>query len=109
MLRHCTICKRDVELSEWHRHSQRHRRGGKGANKQQKKAAKARAGYACANCGRSDLDLEVHHIDGNWRNNTWTNLIALCPPCHVDADAEVQAAREQHRDIDHRPRTYKLS
>jgi 5-methylcytosine-specific restriction endonuclease McrA len=93
MLRHCTTCQQDVELFDWKRHREKHRRGGKGASKQQKRAAKQRAGHACAECGRSDLDLEVHHIDGNWRNNAWTNLIALCPLCHARADLAVRVNR----------------
>ena len=29
-----------------------------------------------------DLTLEVHHIDGDIRNNTPTNVRFLCPTCH---------------------------
>jgi len=91
VLRHCTTCKQDIEASDWNRHSASHRRNGKGANRSQKQAAKQRAGFACQDCGRADLELEVHHRDGNWRNNSAANLAALCPVCHVQADAEIKA------------------
>lgn len=92
MLKHCTTCGADVELSQWHRHRASHRRNGKGANRNQKLAAKARAGNACVHCGNVE-DLEVHHRDGNWRNNSPTNLIALCPTCHAEADEEIRRDR----------------
>ena len=40
-----------------------------------------RIGFECAICGGVD-DLEVHHIDGNRRNNYESNLITLCASCH---------------------------
>ena len=33
------------------------------------------------------LSLEVHHRDGNPANNHRSNLIALCPDCHREAEA----------------------
>lgn len=45
--------------------------------------------YRCAKCGWGEINpytgrlpLEVHHIDGNWQNNTEDNLVILCPNCH---------------------------
>jgi hypothetical protein len=39
----------------------------------------------CSNCGYNEHIeiLDVHHIDGNRRNNKIENLIVLCPTCHV--------------------------
>ena len=44
---------------------------------------------ACALCGWNRVNvitkrspLEIDHIDGNWSNNTESNLIVLCPNCH---------------------------
>lgn len=44
---------------------------------------------ACEKCGWSvinpftnSIPLEVHHIDGNSRNNKRNNLVILCPNCH---------------------------
>lgn len=38
----------------------------------------------CEKCGEKlgDLVPDIHHIDGNPRNNDPTNLIVLCPNCH---------------------------
>ena len=42
----------------------------------------------CECCGLSEwmdkpITLELHHIDGNKRNNSLNNLILLCPNCHA--------------------------
>lgn len=43
----------------------------------------------CAECGWGEMNpttgkipLEVHHIDGNYKNNDESNLTLLCPNCH---------------------------
>jgi hypothetical protein len=43
----------------------------------------------CVKCGWSKknpytgvIPLEIEHIDGNYLNNTESNLILLCPNCH---------------------------
>lgn len=36
----------------------------------------------CELCG-SDTNLDIHHIDGNWQNNTLDNLMCLCRSCHT--------------------------
>lgn len=36
----------------------------------------------CACCNRTFFDLIIHHIDGNRKNNSKKNLIALCQRCH---------------------------
>ena len=45
--------------------------------------------YKCSKCGWGEINpytgklpLEVHHIDGDWQNNTEENLTILCPNCH---------------------------
>ena len=45
--------------------------------------------YHCAQCGWGEINpysgktpLEIHHINGDYRNNTEENLIVLCPNCH---------------------------
>ena len=40
---------------------------------------------ACVRCGTT-ANLSVHHIDGDWRNNTMSNLVTLCRRCHGRAD-----------------------
>ena len=36
----------------------------------------------CELCG-SDKNLDIHHIDGNWKNNHLDNLMCLCRSCHT--------------------------
>lgn len=47
--------------------------------------ARARAirrdGERCTRC-RSTGPVEVHHLDGDWRNNRAENMVVLCPVCH---------------------------
>ena len=47
--------------------------------------------YKCECCGISNwnnkpITLELHHIDGNHYNNTFSNLQILCPNCHSQTD-----------------------
>lgn len=38
----------------------------------------------CPFCSITDIDcFEVHHIDGTNSNNTYSNLIMVCPTCHT--------------------------
>jgi len=30
-----------------------------------------------------EIPLELHHIDGNHYNNSFENLMILCPNCHA--------------------------
>lgn len=48
----------------------------------------------CALCGNNkwmekDIPLELHHIDGDWTNNSRENIEALCPNCHTIKDNEI--------------------
>jgi hypothetical protein len=46
----------------------------------------------CLECGRGPewngkaLTLQLHHVDGDRRNNTIENLCVLCPNCHTQTD-----------------------
>jgi hypothetical protein len=48
--------------------------------------------FSCVACGLGGvwngkkITLQVDHIDGNWRNNTASNLQFLCPNCHSQKD-----------------------
>lgn len=48
-----------------------------------------RSKNSCEKCGWNEINpktgktpVTIHHIDGNWQNNSETNLIVLCPNCH---------------------------
>lgn len=48
-------------------------------------------GNVCEKCGLSEwlnnkIILEIHHIDGNTKNNSEANLQLLCPNCHSFTD-----------------------
>lgn len=45
----------------------------------------------CQNCNKSkwmkqNIPLELHHKDGNSKNNNLSNLELLCPNCHAQTD-----------------------
>lgn len=44
-------------------------------------ARRAKGPGPCEECG-SKRNVDVHHIDGNWRNNALENLQRLCRRCH---------------------------
>lgn len=46
--------------------------------------------YCCSSCGNNDVNpfsgrtiMQLHHIDGNCKNNSEDNLTILCPNCHA--------------------------
>jgi hypothetical protein len=42
-----------------------------------------RDAYTCQGCGfMSPAWMEVHHADGDYKNNSVDNLVTLCPFCH---------------------------
>ena len=62
------------------------------SNKLRKKLLRERLKkYECESCGKSKwlekaIPLEVHHKDGDKRNNEIDNLQLLCPNCHALTD-----------------------
>ncbi len=38
----------------------------------------------CERCGYDEFEcgIDIHHLDGNHANNTLSNLMPLCSPCH---------------------------
>lgn len=38
----------------------------------------------CSICEYSNMEaLEIHHLDGNHNNNSWSNIVVLCANCHT--------------------------
>lgn len=71
------------------------------------RGVKDRAGWKCQQCGKQcrkpgeKLDshqrtLTVHHINHIPEDCRPENLIALCAPCHLKADAQWHAERRKH-------------
>ncbi len=57
-----------------------------------KRALINKRGRKCECCGLStwqdkEIPLEVHHINGNNRDNDVDNLLLLCPNCHALTDS----------------------
>ena len=49
-------------------------------------------GHKCSDCGLTEwkgepVPLDVHHSDGNYKNNTFDNLRLLCKNCHGITDS----------------------
>ena len=70
---------------------------------------KSTAAWKCQKCGKQcrlpgeKLDthqrtLTVHHIDHNPENCAIENLIALCAPCHLKADAKHHAETRKNKE-----------
>jgi ribosomal protein L37AE/L43A len=64
-------------------------------DKDLKKEIKDRDNHTCQICGIKEekyyRHLDIHHIDGNKRNTTKENLVALCNSCHVKLHAKTTA------------------
>ena len=69
---------------------------------------KEEAGWRCQQCGKQcrrpgeKLDthqrtLTVHHLDHRPENCERSNLVALCAPCHLRADAKWHAQTRKER------------
>ena len=44
-----------------------------------------REGYVCQGCGKRGARWEIHHQDGNNKNNALDNLVVYCGDCHYKA------------------------
>ncbi len=56
-----------------------------------KKILMNKVNSCCEICGifnwlENKISLEIHHIDGNNKNNNTNNLQILCPNCHSQTD-----------------------
>jgi hypothetical protein len=51
-----------------------------------------RDGFTCQRCGRRDLPLHVHHVNG--RSHDPSNLQTICEECHFDEHPHLRAAAE---------------
>ena len=100
MMRRCPYCRRLVQDREFLAHRQAHwdqrreRKGSSGNWKTVRKFILRRDRYRCTKCGAlgeqldGNVKLEVHHVDGNWKNNHPQNLATLCDDCHTTAKSK---------------------
>jgi len=74
------------------------RRGSTPEQRHARSAALARDRHRCRDCGRTARQLrrgealEVHHVDGDARNDAPHNLRTLCTSCHRAASAALRIA-----------------
>jgi predicted restriction endonuclease len=81
--RPCITCGRLIPSGSYcpaHRPQQDRTRGW--ALRQLRRQVFAVYGERCARCGAEGVAIEVHHIDGDYRNDDLSNLEPLCFPCH---------------------------
>ena len=45
--------------------------------------------------------LEIHHIDGNRKNNNRDNLVALCPNCHRQTENWGNKSRKLPKEVEY--------
>ena len=50
-----------------------------------RQAVIAAHGARCNRCGAADIPLQIHHRNGDHRDNAMGNLEAVCPSCHAHA------------------------
>lgn len=63
--------------------TKRYRQRKKNRSKIIENLAKKYLGAFCFSCGIADLkQLDIHHLDGDWENESEENLILLCKGCH---------------------------
>jgi 5-methylcytosine-specific restriction endonuclease McrA len=85
--RQCKVCRQVVPASEFrahrerHRHDRRERPGTTAKWRRLRQLILARDGNLCVLCGSSE-ELEVDHIDGDWRNDDPRNLRTVCFDCN---------------------------
>jgi 5-methylcytosine-specific restriction endonuclease McrA len=46
---------------------------------------------------KAEITPEIHHKDGNPRNNKPSNLIVLCPNCHTKVQRALEKTRKTRR------------
>jgi hypothetical protein len=85
--RYCRECHIAVPAAEFRAHRDRHwsaksaRPGSTSEWREKRARIIERDGGRCTRCGTT-ADLEVHHIDGDWKNNREENLETRCLDCN---------------------------
>jgi hypothetical protein len=81
--RQCPVCYAVVDASSYRSHRLRHvretreRPGGSRRWRRRRQQVLERDGWACVIC-QATTELEVHHVDGDWRNDALDNLETRC-------------------------------
>ena len=89
----CNSCHQEYQYNQWIQKWKsgeiEGRKGKYGISSRIRKYLFDKYNCKCQNCGWSEtnfytntIPLEIHHIDGNYQNNSEDNLQLLCPNCH---------------------------
>lgn len=80
-------------ISAWKRGEEDGLSGGIGISRQIRRYLFLKNDCKCEKCGwgeknqySGNIPLQIHHIDGNYKNNKEENLQLLCPNCHSLTD-----------------------
>lgn len=91
---YCSIkCQQDFQfiqkIEQWQRGNDEGHETNGTVRRYIKKYLFSQRGVKCEKCGWNQINpntnkcpLEIHHIDGNYKNNKEHNLQILCPNCH---------------------------
>lgn len=66
-------------------------------------------GYKCADCGKSEGRLNLHHADGDTTKNIWDNLVMVCVSCHRIRHVILKAQKYTCRQIGEMKKKYKAT
>lgn len=72
------------------------------SDKQRKLKILEKFDYTCVICGQKNiwngkpLNLQIHHLDGNHKNNKEENLISVCPNCHSQTENYMAKNKTAH-------------
>jgi hypothetical protein len=72
-----------------------HRRHGKGSRRITSLHKDLKVSNSCSLCG-IDKCLEVHHVDGNWKNNEPSNLQVVCRDCHGTLHSNISCKNQEY-------------
>lgn len=76
---------RDFALGGWNKWEENHSYKGREVihdSSARERSRRLALGVRCAVC-EGDSTLQVHHLDGDVRNDSLDNLVTLCVPCHT--------------------------
>lgn len=87
------ICQMNYQYNEyinnWKKGNENGLKGKYGLSNHIRRYMLEQNNYKCSKCGFDGINpfskksvLEIHHIDGNYKNNNEYNLDVLCPNCH---------------------------
>jgi 5-methylcytosine-specific restriction endonuclease McrA len=101
---HCNQYKKEENIKKW-LNGEDEGWSGTGIKKFIRTYLLEKNNYKCEKCGWGEknpfsglIPLEIHHLDGNYKNNKIENLQVLCPNCHSLTDTYKSMNQDSTRD-----------